>query len=136
MERIGKIEKWILTTCYQKTVLKELPESWKGTGNNSKHYPDSLTKSDILLNYFKLEPSIVKQSYGINEKLKTTIQYKKALVTISRTTKNLQIKNLISEYTITRAIYYGGRVYKLTDTGKEKAIKLLNDNTQQLIVNY
>ncbi len=81
-ERIGKVERWILTRCYLKTVKGELPYDWiypryhpeedmgysyviehryeQSQGDEPSYKEiDSrmLSKPEVLLNYFKLEIS-------------------------------------------------------------------------------
>ena len=61
-ERIGKIQRWILIYSYKKTVKRQLPDDWKlpyriQSDQFDEPFWKHLYKSEVMLNYFELEPS-------------------------------------------------------------------------------
>jgi len=61
-ERIGKIQRWILIYSYKKTVKRQLPDDWKlpyriQSDQFDEPFWKHLYKSEVMLNYFEIEPS-------------------------------------------------------------------------------
>ncbi len=150
--RLGKIEKWILMRCYSKTATRRLPPGWRlpraaPVGDEvrrlgypekvvqeriSKYYSDAywkyLFKAEILLNYFPHLPLSDKRSYSDwMEKFAATSEYKKALVTLTRTFNQLCDKRLVKWMVGEYPPSWTG--LSLTDRGTEKAKELLNVNS-------
>ena len=144
MQRIGKLERWILINTYLKTIKDQLPIGWKyprginkyidEIANNKCHplnmhsrlqtlnlFKPVLTKSEILLNYFNLPVAYGEAFDKDRERFKDTEAYRKALVTLSRTLKRLEEKGLIVQGSWA---YRAGTNLKLTDAGKLKAERL------------
>ena len=105
VERIGKLEKWILIHAYKKTILHDLPEGWKyprlykyAPDNDKEFYNNHFLKVDILLNYFILQLSdrLPKEEHGrqwlvkgLEEKFRDTKEYRAALVSCTRTMRKM-----------------------------------------------
>lgn len=127
--RLGKLEKWILIHCYLKTIEKEVLISWnkprmfseKIKGEKEGKY---LWKSEILLNYFpNLRLSAKIAASYTREKFEATKEYRQALVTLSRTFRQLEAKSLVNIWCVV-----GSTGISLTHAGIEKATELLNVN--------
>lgn len=127
--RLGRFEKWILSSCYKKTIHHDLPENWRrprghrlsqaGDGFHDKY----LFKSEILLNFFPSLSLSERQSFldDVIEKFKTTKAYRKALVTYRRTANQLEGKGLIKEFIGGDSPRWTG--IQLTEDGIVKAIE-------------
>ncbi len=121
-ERIGKLERWILTHCKPK---------------------EGLTKKEVLFGYFNLEKSDFKRWYHDHGpyQFKVTKGYKAALVSYRRTTKSLAEKGHIkikyvawgSKREMLCDLEWGsyGTIY-LTKKGRQKA-QFLNVNNRKIL---
>lgn len=91
------MQSWILKSCYLKTRDKTLVD-WRRPRKIGRNdfYWQYLFKSDILLNYFKdLKLSKKRSTSVAKEKFETDKTYRKYLVTLGRSLKNLEEKGLI-----------------------------------------
>lgn len=128
--RLGKFEKWILISCFKKTIQRDLPEDWRHPrGRRRSEATDGfhdkyLFKSEVLLNYFPGLKLSEKQSLSddVIEKFETTKDYRKALVTYRRAANQLDGKGLIEESRGEDSPRWTG--IQLTEAGIDKAIEL------------
>jgi hypothetical protein len=128
--RLSRLQEWILTHAYHKTIKGNLPGSWRrtraeinegfGPGDQRRNY---LLKDEILLNYFGLPRSkqIPRKS---EERLESTNKYRAALVTLSRSVWALKDKGLVELVWRSEMEWKG---IELTDQGKEIAVNILNE---------
>ncbi len=129
--RLGKFEKWILISCFQKTIQRDLPEDWRRPRDHRRaeaadgFHDKYLFKSEVLLNHFPGLRLSAKQSAfdDVIEKFQTTKEYAKALVTYRRAANQLEAKGLINEFKGVNSPAWTGIV--LTEVGIEKAIELV-----------
>lgn len=95
-ERLSKLQKFILTACYKKTVLGEsLPrklDCFKDGRSYTRLYNDALFESDIMLNYYQKYNWIGENYgyYGGSNKEKTALR---------RSLKILFNRGYINDYT-------------------------------------
>lgn len=128
--RLGKFEKWLLISCFQKTIQRSVPEGWRRPrGHRRREAVDCfhdkyLFKSEVLLNYFPGLMLSAKQSTfdDVIEKFQTTKEYAKSLVTYRRAANQLEAKGMIKEFQGVNSPRWTGLI--LTETGIEKAIEL------------
>lgn len=128
--RLGEFERWILLSCYKKTIQHDLPEDWRRPRGHRRieaadgFHDEYLFKSEILLNWFGGLKLSEKQSFldDVIEKFKTTKAYRKALVTYRRSVNQLEGKGLIREFVGGDSPRWTG--IRLTEAGILKAIEL------------
>jgi hypothetical protein len=152
-ERTGKVQRWILIHTYLKTTKKKLPDDWRlpnlmESKKLDAYFWTGLYKSEVLLNYFKLEPGYKKQhlvwshgDYPIKadpmaeyfdrlgphilpeaDFLKTA-QRDKAVVSSARTKSNMEQKGLLG---LEPGFGPNAERITLTKAGKAKAQEIIN----------
>jgi len=114
-ERLSKLQKWILLTCYRVSILKNrdgLKEMDFGFLNKKEIF----FQEDVLFNYFNLQKDDNKVTNLKVIHFKRTSESNKAYVTLFRSLKNLEEKGLIENFTPLSA--YSKQIH-LTDKGIE-----------------
>ncbi len=152
-ERLSRLQKYILSACYKKTVLrqpllKKIYRFEQGTDGETDEfykaykelYYRALYESDILLNYYGLE------NYSIDEKYGYVGGSNKEKTVLRRSLKVLYDRGYINDYTqweiqgenveyyqywndktiIHNTTYRSKAIITLTEKGKEEALKILN----------
>lgn len=161
-ERLSKIQKWILETCFKITVLhnregfkplkiccyyneKECSESvikerdcyndieYRCNREDKHSYKNrckiyNMYTEDILLNYFDMECSNVRDVLYRVARIEMNENTNKNYATISRTLKNMECKGLIYRWKFEE---YSTEIY-LTDKGKKIAMELLNITADEI----
>jgi hypothetical protein len=107
--RLGTLQGWILVHAYLKAVKGALPEGWKmpntwGRDYESvewgrryrQHYQDRLLKSEVLLNYYRLESSDIESRIIGQAKFKYNRAYRNALTGLGKALRRLKEKGLIN----------------------------------------
>lgn len=142
---LGKIERWILTAAYNKTVKRKLPVDWLQL--KDERLEKCLYRSEILLNCFKLErsESLLYEGYPgeclrYPQCFKTTNKSKAAYVSCRRATKSLKAKGYIEMAITQRMVCPGPQKFEvveyswtfliLTKAGRTKAKELLSVNSR------
>lgn len=155
-ERLSKLQKWVLETCFKITVLHDREglkplkvccyynkktcsqsiikerdcynnieyrcnvENKRSYKNTCKMY--NMYTEDILLNYFDMECSNVRDVLYRVARIEMNENTNKNYATISRTLKNMEHKGLIYRWKFEE---YSTEIC-LTDKGKEKTMLLLS----------
>ena len=130
--RLSKLQKWILTQAYKKTVLFDnsglvMVQAWEGNymeealNNKTHQYWQYLFRSEILQGYFGCETD--KDKFSFNRFHHFKGRNNKEQVTLTRSRPNLMLKGLIQVYNGVSCSWQG---IKLTEAGKEKALMLID----------
>lgn len=161
-ERLSKLQKWILETCFKITVLhdrnglkplkiccyydeKKCSESvikerdcynnieYHCNVENKRSYKNrckmyDMYTEDILLNYFGMECSSVRDVLYRVARIEMNENTNKNYATISRTLKNMEYKGLVYRWKFEE---YSTEIH-LTDKGKEIARVLLNVTVDEI----
>jgi len=148
IQRIGKLERWILIHAYKKTVLNELPENWKFSPHRNiifedeKYYNTEEGKSSLFYSHhqgwLEFEKSALRyyEIYTNYFNLEYSEKRREILKSDSEDYKCFEINNKYNSarVSVCRARYkleekglieIYPRGIKLTDTGKTKAKSLM-----------
>lgn len=124
-QRLSRLQKWILTQCYQKTILKDVSEfkildAYKFQKRN-KHYFSYLFRAEILLNYWNCESN--NDKFTLQRYHHFRGNSNKAQVSTTRSINTLEKNGLII---IREGLYIRWQGIKLTEKGIEKSLMLMN----------
>ncbi len=129
-ERLSKLQKWILTQTYKKTIyhnnsgldlLGAYAIQDKKLEDKNDLYWRYLFRTEILLSYFKCETDYYKIACSKQHCFKG--KNNKEQVLLTRSLQNLQDKGLIE---LIKAAYVSWQGIRLTERGKEKTLMLID----------
>ena len=121
--RFSKLQKWILVTCYKKTILLD-NSGLVELRNKIKVYWQYLFRTEIITSFFGYKN--ISQRYHCVDMLTGNVN--KYQVSITRSFKSLALSGYIKKF---EGVYSHWSGIQLTEKGIEKAKDILNANSRE-----